>query len=86
MLQERGAFRAHLDQQSSGIVAQRPNDGRQAGLVFHRAQGRTIEHFNGGHRLLLEADDGLAGGLDGGEEHQRARLAGVLDDGAVGNA
>ena len=49
-------------------------------------QGGAVEQFDGGNRLRLEADDGLAGGADVREEDQRAGLERVLDDGLVGDA
>ena len=77
---------ADFDQQRGGVLAQFAHDRRQAGLVFDRMQGRAVEQFDGGNRLRLEADDGLAGGADVREEDQRAGLERVFDDGLVGDA
>jgi hypothetical protein len=81
-----GGLRTHLDQQRRRVFAQRAHRGRHAGLVLHRAQRRAIQQFHRADLQPAQPEHRLAGVFEGGEEHERARLARVVGHGAVGDA
>ena len=82
-LQRRLGLGAHFDQQGCSVDPERTHDGRQAGLVFNRTQGRAVQQFNGRDRFFFQPDHGLAGERYVRKEHQCAGLAWVFDDGLI---